>query len=61
MKNAFSMSSNRSIKADNDKINYPSYNVLYLTCSVCNEIVFFKKGSDLNNSVMKRAAHFSLN
>jgi len=59
MKNAFSMSLNQLFTADYDQINYQSYDVLYLTCEECKESVFFKKGSDLNKSGMRKKPHFS--
>jgi len=59
MKNAFSMSLNRLFTADYYAINYQSYDLLYLTCDVCGESVFFKQGSDFNKPGIKRAAHFS--
>ena len=59
MKNAFSMSLNQIFTADHDGLNYQSYDALYLTCDVCKESVFFKKGSDFNKSGMRKAAHFS--
>jgi len=59
MKNAFSMSLNQIFTADHDGLNYQSYDALYLTCEVCKESVFFKKGSDFNKSGMRKAAHFS--
>ncbi len=59
MKTAFSMSLNKLFTADDDAIDYQSYDVLYLTCYLCNESVFFKKGSDLNNLGVRRSAHFS--
>lgn len=59
MKNAFSMSLNKIFTADDDLIDYHSYDVLFLTCDVCNESVFFKKRSNLNNLGVRRSAHFS--
>lgn len=59
MKNAFSMSLNQIFTANNEVINYQSYDNLYLTCCVCKESVFFKKGSDLNKSGIIKSPHFS--
>ena len=49
---AISIFSNEKFKADDDRLNYQSYEELGLICGKCRELIFFKQGT-------KRVAHFS--
>jgi hypothetical protein len=49
---AISIFSNEKFKADDNRLNYQSYEELGLICGQCRELVFFKQGT-------KRISHFS--
>lgn len=49
---AISIFSNEKFKADDNRLNYDSYEELGLICGQCRELVFFKQGT-------KRISHFS--
>ncbi|MEG4345580.1 hypothetical protein QUB70_20230 [Microcoleus sp. A003_D6] len=49
---AISIFSNEEFKADDNRLNYDSYEELGLICGQCRELVFFKQGT-------KRISHFS--
>lgn len=49
---AISIFSNEKFKADDNRLNYDSYEELGLICGQCRELIFFKQGT-------KRVAHFS--
>ncbi|MEG4507004.1 hypothetical protein QUA81_25430 [Microcoleus sp. F6_B4] len=49
---AISIFSNEKFKADDNRLNYDSYEELGLICGKCRELIFFKQGT-------KRISHFS--